>query len=454
MGERGPSGQQGVQGIQGPKGDTGPEGPKGEPGLTASVEVNGQVYTADDAGKITLPDYADEVAWGNIKGNLNNQTDLKQSLGAKQNVISDLADIREGAALGKTSLQDDILPILVTKNTEQTITSKKTFNEKVAFGDEYGEGGYISGHVFPQPDIATPSMTLSSSKNEINPYNSYISLQSSSSSYESSSGPEVIFKGVIRPLNDGKFDIGTGINRIKDLYISGNLTDGTSNNRISVANIASKSEIPTTTSQLTNDSNFVTSTELATKQDKLDSYSDSASVANNKLTINYKVKQEDGTYSNVPVEFEPQGGGSNYTFTDGLTETDGTVSLNLNDTLERASVSYNYANELIIKNGWDSNKSAIFTLRNQDGGALVLQPAYSKYSSLGLYIKPSDAVYWSSNNKIDLGKSSSKFKTIYATNLSDGTTTKTMTEVISGTTEEWTFTLSDGTTVTKNVKLG
>lgn len=65
------------------------------------------------------------------------------------------------------------------------------------------------------------------------------------------------------------FDIGVGFNRIKDLYISGNLTDGTATNRISVANIASKSEIPTTTSQLTNDSNFVTSIELATKQDKL-----------------------------------------------------------------------------------------------------------------------------------------------------------------------------------------
>ena len=50
---------------------------------------------------------------------------------------------------------------------------------------------------------------------------------------------------------------------------------------------------------MTNDSNFVTSTELATKQDKLDSYSDSASVANDKLTINYKVKQEDGTYEVV-----------------------------------------------------------------------------------------------------------------------------------------------------------
>ena len=68
--------------------------------------------------------------------------------------------------------------------------------------------------------------------------------------------------------------------------------------------------------------------ELASKQDKLDSYSDSASVADDKLTINYKVKQEDGTYSNVPVEFS---GGSNYTFTDGLTETNGTVKFDYNN---------------------------------------------------------------------------------------------------------------------------
>ena len=54
----------------------------------------------------------------------------------------------------------------------------------------------------------------------------------------------------------------------------------------------------------------------------------------------------------------------------------------------------------------------------------------------------------------NLGQSSVKWNTLYCNNLSNGTTTKTMTEVLSGTTEEWTFTLSDGTTVTKKVKLG
>ena len=522
MGERGPSGQQGVQGIQGPKGDTGPEGPKGEPGLTASVEVNGQVYTADDAGKITLPNYTDEVSWGNIKGNLNNQTDLKQSLGAKQNVISDLADIREGAALGKTSLQDDILPILVTKNTEQTITGKKTFNGKVAFGDENGEGGIIYGKVLSSP--GEPQLNLASGKNADNRYESSILLKSSNSDYESDLGPSIYFKGDLKPLRNT--NIGYINNQIKDLYISGNLTDGP--NKVSVANIASKSELPTKTSQLTNDSNFVTSNslatvatsgsyndlidkptittvsgvndgtnwtsltigsdtyglgggevpadvatktyvseQLATKQDKLDSYSDSASVANNKLTINYKVKQEDGTYSDVPVEFS---GGSNYTFTDGLTETGGVVKFNYNNLF--GTVASNNTTKINADYyGIDiKNDGSHLLLESWDpgsvnyGGMIAVGTHGSSYAGLDfIYYKELNnehcAIVPASNddtarNNIDLGSSSIKFKTLYCTNLSDGTTTKTMTEVISGTTEEWTFTLSDGTTVTKKVKLG
>ena len=45
-----------------------------------------------------------------------------------------------------------------------------------------------------------------------------------------------------------------------NLYLTGNLTDG--HNKISVANIASKSELPTKTSQLTNDSGFITDSVL------------------------------------------------------------------------------------------------------------------------------------------------------------------------------------------------
>ena len=51
------------------------------------------------------------------------------------------------------------------------------------------------------------------------------------------------FKGNLIPLSANKdFDIGSFNKQIKDLYISGNLTDE-HNNKISVANIASKSEL-------------------------------------------------------------------------------------------------------------------------------------------------------------------------------------------------------------------
>ena len=73
------------------------------------------------------------------------------------------------------------------------------------------------------------------------------------------------------------------------------------------------------------------SEQLATKQDKLDSYSDSASVADDKLTINYKVKQEDGTYSNVPVEFQ---GGSPVDEKTIITNEDGTISTALGGYIE------------------------------------------------------------------------------------------------------------------------
>lgn len=73
------------------------------------------------------------------------------------------------------------------------------------------------------------------------------------------------------------------------------------------------------------------SEQLSTKQDKLDSYSDHASIADDKLTINYKVKQEDGTYSNVPVEFQ---GGSPVDEKTIITNADGTISTALGGYVE------------------------------------------------------------------------------------------------------------------------
>lgn len=191
--------------------------------------------------------------------------------------------------------------------------------------------------------------------------------------------------------------------------------------------IARTADIPTTTSQLTNDSNFITSTELATKQDKLDSYSDSASVANDKLTINYKVKQEDGTYSNVPVEFS--GGSSN--------------SIISEDGLEKI-VMKNTGAEIYGKNDFGSLTSYGIIKGDTSGPHRERSIQIKPGNTNGIAIQDNAGYADDKNVKIlpignypvDIGKTTRKFETLYCNNLSDGTTTKTMTEVISGTTEE------------------
>ena len=60
-GDKGDTGATGPTGPQGPQGATGPQGPTGPAGadgLTTSIYVNGHTYTQDN-GTITLPDYAD-----------------------------------------------------------------------------------------------------------------------------------------------------------------------------------------------------------------------------------------------------------------------------------------------------------------------------------------------------------------------------------------------------------
>ena len=133
QGPTGPKGATGEQGPQGPQGIQGPAGPKGdpgEPGLTTSIEVNGQTYHVDEAGKIALPDYPADVAWGNITGTLDRQTDLQTALDAKQDTISDLDTIRSGAALGKTAVQPASLSAVAFSGNYNDLTGKPLFDYK------------------------------------------------------------------------------------------------------------------------------------------------------------------------------------------------------------------------------------------------------------------------------------------------------------------------------------
>ena len=87
--------------------------------------------------------------------------------------------------------------------------------------------------------------------------------------------------------------------------------------------------VPTNVSAFNNDAGYLTEHQslenYALKTELPTEYVKSATVQGNKLTLTNK--------DNTTVDFEPSGGGGGagkeYTFTDGLTETDGTVSLDL-----------------------------------------------------------------------------------------------------------------------------
>lgn len=92
-GPQGPQGVQGEPGIQGPKGDkgdTGPQGPQGEKGDTGPAGPPGPGGGYDDT---------------EVKQRLSSIEGKESRWDAKQNAITDLATIRNGAALGATALQ-------------------------------------------------------------------------------------------------------------------------------------------------------------------------------------------------------------------------------------------------------------------------------------------------------------------------------------------------------------
>lgn len=72
------------------------------------ISATDTTYTAGNGISIennVISNTQTSAEWGNIIGTLSDQTDLQNALNAKQDIISDLTDIRNGAALGATALQ-------------------------------------------------------------------------------------------------------------------------------------------------------------------------------------------------------------------------------------------------------------------------------------------------------------------------------------------------------------
>ena len=172
---------------------------------------------------ITLPDYPDEVAWGNIKGNLNDQTDLRNTLSnyVEKNTDITLSDNHNSAVLSNIYLNLNSGPTAHTYIWYDHITMSKD-----------GPDG-PKNTVLEYKDIAKTSQIPTTTSQLTN--DSGFITNSALNGYATEAY-----------VNDTR-------DSVKDY------TD----KRIAESKLEITSEIPTTTSQLTNDSNFVTSNSLA-----------------------------------------------------------------------------------------------------------------------------------------------------------------------------------------------
>ena len=100
----------------------------GDINMPLGVSVNGTVYTANNGGLITLPDYPNGGVWGNITGTLSNQTDLQNALNAKQDALqTQTAYTTKGSATKVPQITTNSLG-QVTGITEVTITQPSVYD--------------------------------------------------------------------------------------------------------------------------------------------------------------------------------------------------------------------------------------------------------------------------------------------------------------------------------------
>ena len=231
-GERGPQGEQGIQGPegpqgpigpegpkgdigeQGPKGDVGPQGPKGDPGDPASIKVNGNTYSRDAAGLITLPNYPATTS------------ELTNDSGFVTNASLADSDFLQKGTFKSISWNS-------TDSENSNITYRLTLDAYPSYNNKYKLelAKYDGRSMKHYLDITDDSIILKD--------------------LETAVATSILSKGYLT-LSD-KFQTTTfftnhiSIDSTKDIYYN---------------DIATVSQIPTTTNELTNDSGFITSAAL------------------------------------------------------------------------------------------------------------------------------------------------------------------------------------------------
>ena len=413
-GDPGPQGPKGETGATGPKGDTGPIGPqgiqgpkgdKGETGAPVTITVDNVKYTQSN-GNITLPDYPHDGVWGSIEGNIESQADLQEALNAKEDVISATNTVPYEFVSNKPTIGNGTLTIQKNGTTLDTFTANATDNKSINITVPTDNAELANGAGYVTKDV---SDLTNYTKTADQP-----NLTLSTLAYDT----QYNLRGI--ELDGVQYNVLTNV-EANPVNTTQNLTS------IKIGGV-----------------NYsINGTELASKQDKL--------TAGTGITID-----ENNVISSSG------GGGSapeNMVTTDTEQEITGKKIL-------KSTNPYYWAEIGVIDNtnvpgiSFKDNYSSANIYRDGNGVMRIDSPSYGTQVQIknvlidgrGDGSNVIRSVY--SSNKLDLGDAAIPIYNLYATNISDGTTTKTMTEVLSGTIEEWTFTLSDGTTVTKKVKLG
>ena len=118
-GAPGPQGEQGPQGEPGPQGEQGPQGEKGETGATGPQGIQGEQGPKGD--KLTYADLTEADKADLYEGGA---ALIRPLLDGKQDTISDLDAIRQGAEKGSTALQSESDPIYTADKPNLALKSE------------------------------------------------------------------------------------------------------------------------------------------------------------------------------------------------------------------------------------------------------------------------------------------------------------------------------------------
>lgn len=332
QGPKGDQGERGPQGIMGPRGYTGAQGIRGPQGQPGPAGERGP------AGK-------------NGKDGLDGEKGDKGDRG-EQGPQGPQGPKGEKGDPGETILPSNV----VLTDTTQTITGDKTFTGEVnvTLSDLY-DGIFVSsipdwGTKYGAKYInrVTPTKTYNL---EIPQENGKLATQEWVNSHSTN---------LVTSVNEQTGDVVLTANDIK----ANNAATIQSNlERIDSEINRVEEEIPDITG-LASESYVVNKIAEAgvNKQDKLDSYSDYASVNGNTLTVNYKVRQEDNTYKDVPVEFTAEGGGGSYSAGQGISLDNDVISVNSDVGNVQITISQGKYDEVEVYAEYDKSGGQYFNL--------------------------------------------------------------------------------------------